>query len=76
MWLSQGRTRSVLRYVYELPTYEINQEWVKEHIAAVGFSSSRVILNTAGTEDQMQSRRVSFRVITNAEIQIKKILTE
>jgi outer membrane protein OmpA-like peptidoglycan-associated protein len=74
MDLSQGRTRSVLEYVYALPGIRVERPWVKEHVAAVGFSSSRLIQKQDGTEDRERSRRVSFRVITNAETQIRKIL--
>lgn len=74
MELSQGRTRSVLSYVYTMESIYDNQSWVKKHIAAVGFSSSRLVVNADGSEDLNKSRRVSFRVITNAETQIRKIL--
>ncbi len=75
MELSQGRTRSVLEYIYSLPNVEKYQDWIKSNIAAVGLSSSKaVIINDA--EDRVASRRVSFRVITNADIQIRKILQE
>lgn len=76
MWLSQGRTRSVLRHVYNLPMVSNEESWIKRKIAAVGFSSSRLIKNENGEEDPDASRRVSFRVITNADIQIRKILEE
>ena len=71
MQLSQGRTRAVLEYSYALMPSEA--EWITENIAAVGFSSSRLI-KTNGIEDIALSRRVSFRAITNADIQIKRIL--
>ncbi|GIU20046.1 hypothetical protein TUM4261_42660 [Shewanella sp. c952] len=71
MRLSQGRTRSVLEYGYALMPNEAN--WIKANIAAVGFSSSRAIIHD-GVEDAAMSRRVSFRAITNADIQIKRIL--
>jgi len=74
MRLSQGRTRSVLRYVYGLPEIANDKKWTKRHLAAVGYSSSRVIKNKSDVEDVKRSRRVSFRVQTNAEIQIGKIL--
>jgi outer membrane protein OmpA-like peptidoglycan-associated protein len=74
MELSQGRTRSVLLYAYEINGIVENRAWVKENIAAVGFSSSRLIKKVDGSEDRERSRRVSFRVITNAETQIRKIL--
>lgn len=71
MNLSQGRTRAVLEYAYGLMPQE--EYWIKANIAAVGFSSSRLVL-IDGTEDAALSRRVSFRAITNADIQIKRIL--
>jgi len=71
MRLSQGRTRAVLEYGYALMPNE--SDWIKANIAAVGFSSSRLIMNN-GIEDAAMSRRVSFRAITNADIQIKRIL--
>ncbi|MPY23828.1 OmpA family protein [Shewanella sp. YLB-07] len=71
MRLSQGRTRAVLEYGYALMPDEA--DWIKANIAAVGFSSSRLIMKD-GIEDPAKSRRVSFRAITNADIQIKRIL--
>ncbi|HHQ4598951.1 TPA: OmpA/MotB family protein [Aeromonas veronii] len=71
MRLSQGRTRAVLEYAYALMPNE--SAWIKANIAAVGFSSSRLIMKDS-MEDAAQSRRVSFRAITNADIQIKRIL--
>ena len=76
MWLSQGRTRSVLEYVYNLPTVTEDRMWVKANLAAVGFSFSRLVVDEAGREDRDASRRVVFRIVTNAEYQIRKILTE
>lgn len=76
MELSQGRTRSVLKHVYYLPDVNQDQKWIKKTIAAVGFSSSKLIVKDNGEEDKNASRRVSFRVITNAEVQIRKILEE
>jgi outer membrane protein OmpA-like peptidoglycan-associated protein len=75
MELSQNRTRSVLTYSYLVP--ELNEEqksWVKSNFAAVGLASSRMKLNEDGSENKERSRRVSFRVITNADIQIRKII--
>lgn len=75
MTLSQNRTRSVLNYAYFLDNLESGEkEWIKSSFAAVGLASSRLKLNNDGTENKEQSRRVSFRVITNADIQIRKIL--
>ena len=76
MRLSQGRTRSVLEYLYRMPDVEEKQSWVKRHFSAVGFSSSRPVLTEMGEEDREASRRVLFRVITNAEVQIRRIMEE
>jgi outer membrane protein OmpA-like peptidoglycan-associated protein len=74
MKLSQGRTRSVLEYIYRLESVLDEQTWIKSHVAAVGFSSSKLIIDDTGKEDKSRSRRVSFRIITNADIKIKQIL--
>ena len=74
MELSQGRTRSVLNYVYNLKNIESERQWIKRNIAAVGFSSAKLITDKTGKEDRTRSRRVTFRVITNSETQIRKIL--
>lgn len=75
MQLSQERTRSVLEYAYHIKTLDnIQRNWIKSKFAAVGFSSSKIVKNIDGYEDKKRSRRVTFRVITNADIQIKKII--
>lgn len=75
MALSQSRTRAVLHYIVGLDVVQkIYVNWVKSYIAAVGYSSSKLVFDAYGNEDEVKSRRVSFRVITNAEIQIRKIL--
>jgi outer membrane protein OmpA-like peptidoglycan-associated protein len=75
MSLSQNRTRSVLNYSYFLSKLSIEQRaWIKSSFAAVGLASSRLKLNENGSENKQKSRRVSFRVITNADIQIRKIV--
>lgn len=74
MQLSQGRTRSVLEYIYRLDDIQPYQDWIKSHIAAVGFSSAKPIIGADGEEDFNKSRRVTFRVISNADIRIKQIL--
>lgn len=73
MQLSQDRTRAVLEYIYNLNEVVNNKNWIVQHVAAVGLSSSKPILKD-NKEDEIASRRVSFRVITNSEIQIRKIL--
>jgi hypothetical protein len=46
--------------------------WAKQLITANGLSSSQPIL-VNGMEDKGLSRRVEFRVRTNAEAQLEKI---
>lgn len=72
MKLSQERTRSVLEYIYYLDIVSDNQKWIRKHIAAIGLSSSKLIYKN-GIEDKESSRRVSFRVVTNADKEISKI---
>jgi len=76
MALSQGRTRSVLNYVFDLSAVAEYRDWLKTHFAAVGFSSSRPVLDESEREDREASRRVTFRVITNAETQIRRIIED
>ena len=74
MALSQERTRSVLTYVYNLNDIQVEQPWIKKHMAAVGYSSSHLILDQDKKEDMIRSKRVSFRILTNANQQIQTIL--
>jgi outer membrane protein OmpA-like peptidoglycan-associated protein len=71
MELSQNRTRTVLQYCFRLMN-DSEVEWAKSLITANGLSSSQpVIVN--GVEDKNMSRRVEFRVRTNAEKQLEEI---
>lgn len=73
MELSQDRTRSVLQYVLQIPTVNIHRDWIRQYLTANGLSSSKLILNPNGTQNRKESRRVEFRVRTNAEKQLEKI---
>ena len=73
MELSQDRTRSVLQYVLQLPAIGSNRDWIQQHLTANGLSSSRFISYPDGTQNPEESRRVEFRVRTNAEKQLEKI---
>ena len=73
MELSQDRTRSVLRYVLDTLDDEAVRSWTQRRITANGLSSSKPIL-VAGIEDPEASRRVEFRVRTDAEKQLAEIL--
>lgn len=76
MQLSQDRTRSALEYVLMLPNLGGNKDWVKKYLTANGLSSSKTILTKNGEEDKDKSKRVEFRVKTNAEKRIVKIINE
>ena len=76
MELSQGRTRSVLEHVLQIPSIKQNKEvqsWLKPHLTANGLSSSKLITSN-GIENKEESRRVEFRVRTNADKQIENII--
>jgi outer membrane protein OmpA-like peptidoglycan-associated protein len=74
MELSQARTRSALNYVLGLPAMRGERAWLQRYVTANGLSSSRLILDANGHEDAARSRRVEFRVRTDAETRLAKIL--
>jgi outer membrane protein OmpA-like peptidoglycan-associated protein len=74
MELSQARTRSTLAYVLNLPADREQVAWLRRFVTANGLSSSRLILDNKGMEDVARSRRVEFRVRTDAETRLAKIL--
>lgn len=73
MALSQNRTRAALEYCLMLPDISVERSWIKHILTANGLSSSKPIL-VDGIEDTVHSRRVEFKVKTNSETQILKIL--
>lgn len=73
MELSQDRTRSVLQYVLQIPAVSSYRVWIQQNLTANGLSSSKLITNPDGTQNREESRRVEFRVRTNAEKQLEKI---
>ena len=72
MELSQDRTRSVLAFCLNQITRK-DFEWAKYAITANGLSSSHPILGKDGKEDADRSRRVEFKIRTNAEKQLEEI---
>jgi outer membrane protein OmpA-like peptidoglycan-associated protein len=56
-----------------LPDVYLQRKWIKQILTANGLSSSKPIL-TDGNEDSVHSRRVEFKIKTNSETQILKIL--
>lgn len=73
MELSQNRTRATLEYCLMLPQMDFERSWIKKILTANGLSSSKPIL-VNGVEDTVHSRRVEFKIKTNSETQILKIL--
>ena len=51
-------------------------KWIRLNVTANGLSSSKLIYNDDGKENRELSRRVEFRVKTNAEQRIQNILFE
>ena len=74
MQLSQDRTRSTLRFVLKLPDVQNDIDWLRSNMTANGLSSSHLILKPDGTEDAGRSKRVGFRILTDADAKIDKIL--
>jgi len=74
MELSQGRTRSVLEFGLSAIGSGEKKEWARSKITANGLSSSKCVFRSDGSEDKEASRRVEFRVRTDAEKRIGDIL--
>ena len=74
MELSQARTRSALAFAMSLPEVGNERGWLRQYLTANGLSSSHPIFDEGGVEDPARSRRVEFRVRTDAETRIAKIL--
>jgi outer membrane protein OmpA-like peptidoglycan-associated protein len=47
---------------------------LRRYVTANGLSSSRLIVDNKGEEDVARSRRVEFRIRTDAETRLAKIL--
>ena len=71
--LSHDRSREVVVFclVQKMPVDQY--KWIRHLIVASGMSSSRLIYRD-GVEDKLESRRVDFRVRTNAEEKLSEIL--
>ncbi len=63
--LSQRRAYAVLSYCLEILGKGQLFDWAKQKITAVGFSSTRPILDKNLNEDKDRSRRVAFSYIVN-----------
>lgn len=65
--LSQDRTRALLSQLYGLPALADERAWIRNRLTAIGLSSAYPILDTAGLEDAQRSRRISVRIILDAQ---------
>ena len=75
--LSQERAKNVLDYCLNMagqdPELKEMMGWAQYKITANGLSYSHPILNADGSENKDLSRRVEFKVRTNAEAQLEEI---
>jgi outer membrane protein OmpA-like peptidoglycan-associated protein len=79
MDLSQRRALSVLSYVIGLPPVEAAwADWLGGVLRANGLSSSRLMTTSSEggstIEDVVRSRRVEFRIVTDAEDRMRQIV--
>jgi len=76
MALSQARTRSTLAYLLSLSELKDQKVWLRKYLTANGLSSAKAIVDDNGIEDGDRSRRVEFKVRTDAEGKIATILED
>ncbi len=76
MALSQARTRSTLAYVLFLPEVTQEKKWLRTYLTANGLSSAKVIMDENNQENSESSRRVEFKIRTDAEGKIATILED
>jgi outer membrane protein OmpA-like peptidoglycan-associated protein len=74
MRLSQDRTRTTLEFTLSQLFDEDTKGWTRSLITANGLSSSQLIYDQFGEEDKEASRRVEFKVRTDAEKKIEELL--
>jgi len=74
MSLSQLRASQVLQYVLKTKLNG-SYKWIRDRLVAVGYSSSKVKFTNTGIEDKKLSRRVEFKVVTNAQEQLYDLVS-
>jgi outer membrane protein OmpA-like peptidoglycan-associated protein len=74
MELSQARTRQTLEFVLSLDSLQSNLAWLRTVTTANGRSFSQLIKGPDGKEDPLQSQRVEFKVVTNADEKMTQLL--
>ena len=73
--LSQQRALSTLEYCYSLlVTDDDKRLWLQKVIQANGLSFAKRVINSDGSENKQKSRRVEFKVVTNAEEKLYQIV--
>ena len=74
---STGKAGQTMEYCLTLPNFTKDDfNYMKDFITANGLSFSRYIRDSKGQEDKAASRRVEFRILTNAEATIESIVKE
>ena len=66
MKLSNKRALQVVDYITNINSVIINESksWIHDTLKAVGKSSSELISNEDGSENEALSRRVDFKIVT------------
>ena len=76
MELSQNRSANVLNYILNIDDIGENDIWTRNKLSAVGYSSSKILYDVNGqvrSENELTSRRVSFKLIMDTESQLNRI---
>ena len=76
MELSQLRSSKVLEFVLKMENIGNTDIWTRNRISSIGYSSSQLKYKQFGQqviEDESGSRRVSFRILTDAELRLDQI---
>ncbi len=76
MALSQERSRAVLEYVLSIPTVRFaeNWNWLVPRLTANGLSGISPVRNPNGSENDVLSQRVEFKIRTKTEARLNEIL--
>ena len=72
--LSQERAAAVFNQCLKYIKNKKITEWARKKMAAIGFSSSRPVLNADGSENKKKSRRVVFALTTRFEEAVVEVL--
>lgn len=74
MWVSNERTWNTLSYLFEMYSDDsLTQEYIMKKIHPHELSSSMPIYDQNGLIDKQSSRRVEFKIISNAEERLEEI---